>query len=70
MVGGSPDFILSKEGVTQGDPLSMMMYSVSFLSLIRSLIHHNKWNQNWYADSSCIGKLVNGSRCCAIRTLV
>ena len=60
VVGGSSDFILSKEGVTQGDPLSMMMYSVSVLSLIRSLIDRDKWNQNWYADdSSCIGKLVN-----------
>jgi len=36
-VQGSDQVLLSKEGVTQGDPLSMMMYAVAVLPLIRSL---------------------------------
>ena len=50
--------LLSKEGVTQGDPLSMMLYAVAVLPLIRSLRASGKWTQNWYADdSSCIADL-------------
>ena len=50
--------LLSKEGVTQCDPLSMMMYAVALLSLICSLEDSHQWIQNWYADdSSCIGEL-------------
>lgn len=31
------DMLLSKEGVTQGDPLSMLLYSVATFPLIDSL---------------------------------
>jgi Reverse transcriptase (RNA-dependent DNA polymerase) len=46
-------FILSKEGVTQGDPLSMVVYVLGLLPLIRQLkqafpaIKHT-----WYADDA------------------
>ena len=52
------EFVLSKEGVTQGDPLSMLMYAIAVLSLIQALADHDKWDQNWYADDSvCAAKL-------------
>ena len=41
--------LLSKEG---GDPLSMMLYAVAVLPLIRSLKAPVNWIQNWYADDS------------------
>jgi len=57
-VQGSDQVLLSKEGVTQGDPLLMMMHAVAVLPLICSLEDSHQWIQDWYADdSSCIGKL-------------
>ena len=47
VVHGASEYVLSKEGVTQGDPLSMMMYAIVVLPLIRSLVDRNKWVQNW-----------------------
>ena len=44
--------------MTQGDPLSMMLYAVAVLPLICSLEDSSEWVQNWYADdSSCVGEL-------------
>ena len=55
---GAPENVLSREGVTQGDPLSMMMYAIAVLPLVQSLINRDKWDQNWYADdSACSAKL-------------
>ena len=34
---GSSTFLYSKEGVTQGDPLSMFAYAIGTLPLIHSL---------------------------------
>ena len=55
---GSSEFLLSKEGVGQGDPLSMLMYAAA---LTPSLLHYtdtNNWSQCWYADdSACAAKL-------------
>ena len=57
-VQGSDQVLLSKEGVTQGDPLSMMMYADALLPLIRSLEGSHRWIQNRYVDdSSCIIEL-------------
>ena len=38
MLRGSKEFIYSMEGVTQGDPLSMLLYAVGMLPLIHHLI--------------------------------
>ena len=59
-VSGCSDRILSKEGVTQGDPLSMLLYAIAVLPLIQSLSDNTWWTQNWYADdSSCVATLRN-----------
>ena len=50
--------LLSREGVTQGDPLSMMFYFVATLPLVRALKGNGRWFQSWYADDSvCAGSL-------------
>ena len=54
----SEHILYSKEGVTQGDPLSMLFYAVAVLPLIQSLKQLSKWHQSWYADdSACAGEL-------------
>ena len=58
VVRGAEEHVLSREGVTQGDPLSMLMYAVAILPLIQALEDRNRWFQNWYADdSACAAKL-------------
>ena len=60
VVQGSQELLVSKEGVTQGDPLSMLMYAVATYPLICSLKNPDKWIQNWYADdASAAGELTN-----------
>ena len=49
--------LLSEEGTTQGDPLSMPVYAISTLPLIRCLASDDV-QQVWYADdATTIGKL-------------
>ena len=43
--------LFSQEGVTQGDPLSMVIYSLAVLPLIQHLATHPN-HQMWYADDS------------------
>ena len=58
LLKSSSDMLLSREGVTQGDPLSMMFYSVATLPLVRALKGNGHWFQSWYADDSvCAGSL-------------
>jgi len=52
---GSTTLLYSKEGVTQGDLLSMFMYAVGTLPLIRSLHNPTHWTQLWYADDASAG---------------
>ena len=52
---GSSTFLYSKEGVTQGDPLSMFMHAIGTLPLIRSLRDPGRWTQSWYADDASAG---------------
>ena len=44
----------SKEGVMQGDPLSMFMYAIGTLPLIYSLRNPAQWTQIWYADDASV----------------
>jgi hypothetical protein len=53
---GHAVFIFSKEGVTQGDPLSMFAYRISILPLIRQLrAEFPQVEQPWYADDAGAG---------------
>lgn len=57
---GSYEFLYSKEGVTQRDPLSMFMYAIGTLPLIRYLRNPAQWTQIWYTDDvSVCGNLEN-----------
>ena len=51
IVRGSEELLFSREGVTQGDPLSIFLYAVGTLPLIRSLKNPD-WTQVWYADDA------------------
>ena len=45
---GSGHFLHSKEGVTQGDPLTMIAYRIGVLPLIRELRNaHPRFTQPW-----------------------
>ncbi|KAF6200183.1 hypothetical protein GE061_006484 [Apolygus lucorum] len=48
---GSENKLYSREGVTQGDPLAMLLYGISTLPLIEKL-QDPRMTQCWYADDS------------------
>ena len=53
---GSGHFLHSKEGVTQGDPLPMIVYGIGVLPLIQKLRNtHPHVTQPWYADDAGAG---------------
>eukprot|EP00980_Cylindrotheca_fusiformis_P020650 scaffold7701_cov62-Cylindrotheca_fusiformis.AAC.1 len=50
---GGFQVLSSREGVTQGDPLSMFAYGLALLPLIRKLkTLHPRVKQFWYADDN------------------
>jgi hypothetical protein len=54
--GGTVVLIFSKEGVTQGDPLSMFGYGIGILPLIRKLkLEFPALKQPWYANDAGAG---------------
>ena len=56
-IAGSKTYILSREGVTQGDPMAMLVYGIAILPLTKKLKNLEKWKQNWYAvHSACLAK--------------
>ena len=55
---GSGHFLHSKEGVTQGDPLSMIAYGIGVLPLpliLELREAHPRVTQLWYADDASEG---------------
>ena len=48
----SGDIILSEKGITQGDPLAMLMYVIAMIPLICRHLN-NDVTQVWYADDAC-----------------
>ena len=61
--------LLSREGVTQGDPLSMMFYFVATLPLVWALKGNGRWFQSWYADDSVCAGSLDDIRCWLDRLL-
>ena len=52
----SGHFLHIKEGVTQGDPLAMILYGIGVLPLIRVLRNTQpQVTQHWYADDAGAG---------------
>ncbi len=54
---GSSTILYSKEGVTQGDPLSMFVYDVGTYPLINRIGRPRNGIQVWYADDAELGAL-------------
>ena len=59
---GSDEHLASMEGVTQGDPMSMFLYAIGTLPLIRCLKDVSRYLQIWYADDSCAGGSLSSIR--------
>ena len=53
--GKKGEFIFSKEGVTQGDPLAMVCYGIATLPLIRKMKELGDTVHIWYADDAGVG---------------
>ena len=52
--------IFSREGTTQGDPMSMLFYGMALMPLIRKLRNTKKYVQSFNADdASCCGTFEN-----------
>ena len=52
-VGSEPEILLSREGVTQGCPLGMILYGIALLPLAEDLCQHSPdVVQPWYVDDN------------------
>ena len=51
---GTDRSLLSQEGTTQGDPLSMHFYGLALMPLIRKLREPNKYVQSFYSDDAVV----------------
>ena len=60
IVKDSKEFLYSKEGVTQGDPLSMFVYAVATIPLIDSVGRPADGRDVWYADDASACSSLNG----------
>jgi hypothetical protein len=59
--GGDCEIILSREGVTQGDPLSMVLYGLALTPLAETLrARVPTVAQPWYADDAAMAGSVDG----------
>ena len=58
VVADGKSIVFSREGVTQGDPLSMFLYAVGTLPLIRKL-NSSEVTQVWYADDASATGMLN-----------
>ena len=52
IVTDSSDILYSREGVTQGDPLSMFLYALATIPLIECVGRPNEGVDVWYADDA------------------
>jgi hypothetical protein len=69
VISGSEELLYSREGVTQGDPLSMFIYAVATVPLIRSLGEPCDGTQVWFADDASACALLARLRDWFIRLL-
>ena len=56
---GYLEFLFSREGITQGDPLLIFIYAIGTLPLIHSLEDTCRWTQLWYAAGGLLDYLLN-----------
>ena len=64
------EFLASCEGVTQGDPLSMILYGIALIPLVELLRHDcPEVMQPWYADDlALLGRHAANARCLKLLT--
>ena len=55
---GSSTYLYNKESVTQGDPLSVIIYAIGSLPLIHSISDPGQWAQLLYADDASASEIL------------
>ena len=55
-MNGAASLLQSREGVTQGDPLTMVAYGIGVIPLIQRLkLVYTNFTQTWYNDYAPLG---------------